>query len=271
MEFKVGDKIIGNFDEGGEWFKGTVKNIDAANGTYDVEYEDGDKEMGMAPKNVRAPESQATPAKAAAEAPAAPAANGKDTAIGGGDKKTPTKAPSKSTSDFSNDSLRKRQSVRDSERKAYEAQTKREDYKVSLFGNSYDTSKYHQVCLWDNSWFDWSVFILCFLGLYGITTGIFKIGFEAMIKCDKAHALGDTTSPPQTFGAVTNINMIPINKYYNVNYYSYLVMMFITFATIGTTVWKQSTEAARIAKVQEEKDAAAAEELLAVGKAGAKA
>ena len=78
----------------------------------------------------------------------------------------------------------------------YKAQTQRETYSFTLWGSTIDTTKYHKTCLWDNSWYDWSIFIGCFIALYGITSFLFTIGFKAMERCEFAHSmeLGPSTS-----------------------------------------------------------------------------
>jgi hypothetical protein len=50
--FRMGDRVVGNFDEAGVWFPGTIA---AANddGTYNIRYVDQDFEAGVDPSNIR--------------------------------------------------------------------------------------------------------------------------------------------------------------------------------------------------------------------------
>lgn len=90
-------------------------------------------------------------------------------------------------------------------------------------------------------------FIISFIMLYGITSLLFTIGFKAMERCEFAHS-----HTKEDLGKA-NINDIPVNDRYNVNFYTYTAMMFIAFTVIGTTVYRHDVEAARQKGIQEEK------------------
>ena len=46
--FVKGERVKGNFKGGGEWFLGTIDKT-RADGTYDINYDDGDTEEGVLP------------------------------------------------------------------------------------------------------------------------------------------------------------------------------------------------------------------------------
>jgi chloramphenicol 3-O-phosphotransferase len=51
--FAEGDAVEGNFEGNGEWFPGRVSAAHA-DGTYDIDYDDGDRESRVAASRVRA-------------------------------------------------------------------------------------------------------------------------------------------------------------------------------------------------------------------------
>lgn len=61
--FAVGDKIIGNWQNKGTWYHGTIAKIHS-DGTYDIVYQDGDVETGVRISKVRAQPAKAEQAKA---------------------------------------------------------------------------------------------------------------------------------------------------------------------------------------------------------------
>lgn len=52
VKFKVGDKVDSHWKGGTVWWKATITKVNA-NGTYDVLFDDGDKESGIAAASVR--------------------------------------------------------------------------------------------------------------------------------------------------------------------------------------------------------------------------
>ena len=50
--FEKGDEVEGNFKNAGKWFKGKIMKRHSA-GTYNLEYEDGDKEINVPVANIR--------------------------------------------------------------------------------------------------------------------------------------------------------------------------------------------------------------------------
>lgn len=62
-KFAVGTKVEARW-KGGSWYKGTVSAI-AADGTYSINYDDGDKESGVKESNIKL-QAAAAPAPAAA-------------------------------------------------------------------------------------------------------------------------------------------------------------------------------------------------------------
>merc|ERR1719329_2107513 len=51
-DFSRGDKVEANFGGKGKWYKGKVTAAHS-NGTYDILYEDGDRERGVKAENLR--------------------------------------------------------------------------------------------------------------------------------------------------------------------------------------------------------------------------
>ena len=47
MSFQEGDRVEANYHGNGKWYKGKISRK-RLNGTYDVTYDDGDKEQSMA-------------------------------------------------------------------------------------------------------------------------------------------------------------------------------------------------------------------------------
>lgn len=55
--YHIGDRVIANFDETGDWFNGTISAIHKGDYgvRFSVDYDDGDKEAGIKPANIRPP------------------------------------------------------------------------------------------------------------------------------------------------------------------------------------------------------------------------
>ncbi|CAE7718870.1 unnamed protein product, partial [Symbiodinium microadriaticum] len=51
--FKVGDKLEGNYKGSGSWYPAKVKSINPADGSYTIEYDDGDNERNVPECNLR--------------------------------------------------------------------------------------------------------------------------------------------------------------------------------------------------------------------------
>jgi hypothetical protein len=52
IKFKVGDKVFANFEKTGIWYPGKIEK-DNENGTYNIKYDDGDKENNVETENIR--------------------------------------------------------------------------------------------------------------------------------------------------------------------------------------------------------------------------
>ena len=52
LNYRVGARIEAKYGGRGKWYKGVISRINS-NGTYDVEYDDGDSERGIKPNNIR--------------------------------------------------------------------------------------------------------------------------------------------------------------------------------------------------------------------------
>jgi hypothetical protein len=63
---KVGDKVEAQFKGGKEWFAAWITAVNR-DGTYDLGYDDGDKEASVPWQRVRKPEARQTPSTGAEE------------------------------------------------------------------------------------------------------------------------------------------------------------------------------------------------------------
>lgn len=52
IHFSIGDKVLGNFEDAGEWFPGVISGGD--DGLYDIAYDDGDAEENVPASSIRA-------------------------------------------------------------------------------------------------------------------------------------------------------------------------------------------------------------------------
>eukprot|EP00605_Chrysophyceae_sp_TOSAG23-4_P002649 GSChrysophyteH1.ASY1.ANO1.2925.1 assembled CDS len=64
-ELREGDKVEGNYRGRGRWYPGKISRV-RANGTYDIDYDDGEKETGLQSDLVRSKEAASSPARTAA-------------------------------------------------------------------------------------------------------------------------------------------------------------------------------------------------------------
>ena len=53
MLFKVGDVVEGRFGGRDKWYSGKIEAVHATKGTYDIRYDDGDRETGVVEKLIR--------------------------------------------------------------------------------------------------------------------------------------------------------------------------------------------------------------------------
>jgi hypothetical protein len=67
----VGDKVEAQFKGGKKWFPCKITAVHC-NGTYDVRYDDGDRECDVLPEHVRKPEATQTPSTGAEEPQVSP-------------------------------------------------------------------------------------------------------------------------------------------------------------------------------------------------------
>ena len=51
-EFRRGDKVTANYKGKGKWYRGKIAMVNR-DGTFRVEYDDGDKELRVSARNVR--------------------------------------------------------------------------------------------------------------------------------------------------------------------------------------------------------------------------
>jgi len=58
--FKVGDRIEARFDDGDDWFPGTIVKCGYGGDAYSIKYDDGDEEPSVGSYNIRPARAKAT-------------------------------------------------------------------------------------------------------------------------------------------------------------------------------------------------------------------